>query len=192
MLNAAYNFTKATQFGYDPLNLPHWASTGWGKTIFQFKSFVYNSTRLTFESTVGELQQGNVGRATRNFMIMSILFPLPGEAIRAFRHDVLGSQTKDDDNIMERWFNDIGEIVGLGFLDSVVNSPDGYSFITNLVGGPTFSTAAQGFDWLTNVVSDVSTGEIGKSLEDTFNFATKQFGGLGSVARNQIVGPLIK
>lgn len=184
MDNGLYNFTKATQFGYDPLNLPHWANTSWGKSIFQFKSFVYNSTRLTFESTIGELQQGNVGRATRNFMVMAMLFPLPGEAIRAFRHYVLGSQTKDDDNIMKRWFNDVGEIVGLGFLDSVINSPDGYSFITNIAGGPTATTAAQGFDWITKAVPQLSSGEIGKSLESTFNFATKQFGGLGAAIRN--------
>lgn len=184
MNNAMYNFTKATQFGYDPLNLPHWANTGWGKAIFQFKSFVYNSTRLTFESTIGELQQGNTGRATRNFLVMSLLFPLPGEAIRAFRHYVLGSQTKDDQNLMSRWFNDIGEIVGLGFLDSVINSPDGYSFITNIVGGPTATTAAQAFDWITKTVPELGSGEIGKSLESTFKFTSKQIGGFGTALRN--------
>lgn len=190
MLNAAYNFTKATQFGYDPLNLPHWANTGWGKAIFQFKSFVYNSTRLTFESTIGELQQGNVGRATRNFMIMSLLYPLPGEAIRAFRHYVLGSPTPEDEGIMHRWFGDVGEIVGLGFLDSIIESPDGYSFFVNVFGGPTATTVAQGVDWLRQAVPQLFDGEIGSSLESTFNFATKQFGGAGSLIRNRVISPL--
>lgn len=171
---AMYNMTKNTQFGYDPFLLPHWVTGPKLRALAQFKTFVYNASRLNYESAIGELRKGNFDRAVRNLFIMGIILPMPGKFIQAIKHGVLGTETPEDETAIKGYFNDLSEVTGGGFVDQVTEANSGSQFVASLTG-PIGGTLGQAFD----AVKD-------PSLESMLKFMTQQIGGAGTFLRNQL------
>ena len=184
-MNAAYNNTKATQFGYDPLQLPWFANTPAGTLGFQFKSFAYNQTALLWRNTVDEVRSGNIGRASRNFFFLAAIMGTGGEVARAMDNILYGDPDETDQNIIERWIENIAMIGSFGLLTDALRTPDGKTLVLNYLAGPTGSALAQTWDLGRSILS--SDG-LGDTLEDTFNFALKQTGGAGRVVRGALEG----
>lgn len=182
LLRAAYNNTRYTQFGYNPVDLPWLVNTDAGALAAQFKSYSYNQLALLFNSTIGEARSGNIGRATRNMALIMTLFPLAGEGINAIENFLYGRNTKKDQSIVTRYFNDVATVGGMGLLETLWNSPDGKSLALNLVGGPTGGDIAQTADWLYKAVPELANGNLDKPFEQTLQFGSQQIGGVGRAA----------
>ncbi len=120
VLMMAKKFTDITQFRSRPQDLPLFASSEAGKVFFQFKNFIYGQTRLMGSSTFGELRRGNFGRATRNLIVLSSVFPLAGEAVADIRSLITGNER--DAKGLRRYFEDLGQVGALGLLYDAVKS----------------------------------------------------------------------
>ena len=179
-MNAAYNNTKETQFGYDPLRLPWWTNTPAGTLAFQFKSFAYNQTAFLWRNTVDEVRYGNYGRATRNFVMLASIMGVAGEVARAMDNILYGQPDETDQNIVNRWLENVANVGSFGLLTDALRSTDGKSMVINSALGPVGTAAAQSYDLGKSILTSDDPGE---TLEDTFNFALKQAGGAGRVVR---------
>ena len=150
ILMAAKKFSDLTQFRSRPQDLPLFASTPMGKVFFQFKNFIYGQTRLFNKVLIGELRSGNYGKAMRNLLVLTTLFPLTGEAINSIRSIITGRKRNEEG--LERYIDDITAVGAMGiFGDLLESSRFGQSLTESLVG-PTISEAGKfgdiGFDIL--------------------------------------------
>ena len=180
ILRAANRFTKEAQFGINPLENPWWANTEAGSLAFQFKTFIYQQTRLIFNTTIGELRAGNPGMATRNFAILATIYPMTGTVIGSFRNFITGKETNYDIWTIEGYLNSISQPAGLGvFLDIVeaaLRSPTG---LINFFGGPTAgSLSAIGYN-SAKALQTLSDGEI--PLEEASSTLRQIFGGVWNI-----------
>jgi hypothetical protein len=183
-LNAANRFTRATRFGPNPLNMPAWSNSAYGKSMLQFKNYFYNQTRFLLEHTVGEAMSGNVGRATRNLMILTTVLPPAGAVEIALQNLIRGQATNNDFTSIDGYINDLSAVGGIGIMKQVFDATTTPDRILNFAAGPTATTLADlGYTGL-NSVKQMMSGEFGKPLESTYNLATQQFGGLGAGLRN--------
>ena len=185
LLNAAYNNTKATQFGYDPLNLPGWVSgTAYGQITGQFKSYAYNQLGLMFNSTVGELRSGNPGRATRNLLAIMAIYAPTQIAMDSFLNFITGKETEEDLLSIKTYLLAAASIISGGWADNIIRAPDGKSFVLSVVGGPSGTTSAQTYDAIANVIGDAGDGDGEAALEDIYKFGQQQGGGAARVIGN--------
>ena len=151
-------FSDITQFRSRPQDLPLFASTNTGKVFFQFKSFIYGQTRLLHKATIQEIANKNFGRATRNLLILSTIFPLIGEAIADIRSLITGRERKTKG--LARYFEDIGQVGALGILSDTLQAGS-YGRGTEFIAGPTFSDVGE----LINIAGGPNKGKnLGKFL----------------------------
>lgn len=59
LARAAYNMVDQTQFHINPMKLPTWSRSTWGKFFTQFKSFGYMQTKFYRDHIINEARQGN-------------------------------------------------------------------------------------------------------------------------------------
>jgi hypothetical protein len=120
ILLAAKKFSDMTQFRNRVEDVPAWASTTWGKVLFQFKTFAYNQMRLVLKETLGEIGKGRFGRGVRNILLLATAFPIAGELVRQIR-GVLTGKPPDEEGIM-RVVMDAMQTGALGLLGDVVGA----------------------------------------------------------------------
>lgn len=174
---AAYWFTKDTQFGFDPLRLPYFAGTTWGSVIFQGKNFAWNQARLMFNSTIGEIRAGNPGRATRNFMILAMLYAPAGYVIQSVINILTGKENDTDLATVDGWLKSITDSGAMGLTVDIFQAPNGHIFVSNMMGGPVLGgTGADAYN--------VLVGNM-----DIDDFLARQAGGGGRFVQN--VGGII-
>lgn len=151
-------FSDITQFRSRPQDLPLFASTNTGKVFFQFKSFIYGQTKLLHKATIQEIANKNFGRATRNLLILSTIFPLIGEAIADIRSLITGRERKTKG--LTRYFENIGQVGALGILSDTLQAGT-YGRGTEFIAGPTFSDVGE----LINIAGGPNKGKnLGKFL----------------------------
>jgi hypothetical protein len=175
VLMAAKRFSDMTQFRSRPQDQPEWASTPWGKVFFQFKTFIYNQTRLVYRTLIDEIRRGEFGRAFRNLLILSVLFPLTGEAIIALRNLLTGREREAEG--LRRWLESAAAVGSLGIFWDLFESAERRRPLAFL-GGPTAA-----------MVGDVI--ELGVQADDpeAWKRFTYRHAPLGSVVRRVVEGP---
>ncbi len=186
LLKAANRFTSATQFGYNPLEIPYWANTKLGSLAFQFKNFAYRQLVFVLDNTINEFRNGNPGRATANMLAIGTIFPISGEVAGAIQNFISGKQTQHDLLTIHGYIDRVSTSGGLGYATDVIGTAGkqgGKGVLLNLLG-PTATSATQAFDAAMASGGHLLHGEVGASLEDLFKFGTQQAGGVGSGVRN--------
>jgi hypothetical protein len=139
VLRAAKKFSDLTQFRSGPQDMPEFASTTWGKVLFQFKSYSYNQFRLLKGMTYDEIAAGRPGRGMRALLVLALVFPLTGELINQIRRAIKGR--KAPDKLLDRYFEDLSATGASAVLSDMMEAGRvrrGAEFI----GGPTVGTAA--------------------------------------------------
>lgn len=140
VLLAAKKFTDMTQFRSRPEDMPEFASSEWGKVFWQFKNFSYQATRLFYRSLVGELQAGNFGRAARNLLILSTIYPLTGAAVNAIRNLLKGREEEDEG--LQLYLKSAAAAGALGIVYDSLQSA-GRGKVLEFLAGPTVSDVAK-------------------------------------------------
>lgn len=102
---AAQTFVEHTQFMGQPLDLPYFASHPMGKVLFQFKTFAYQQARFINKELKTQFERKDYGRAARNLVILSTVFPMTGEVLSDIRS--LITQEKRPTPGLDRYFADI-------------------------------------------------------------------------------------
>jgi hypothetical protein len=140
LMRAAKSLSDMTQFRSRPQDFPEFASSPYGRMIFQFKSYGYGQARLIYNEFVGEAKAGNFGRAARTFAILTTVYPAGGEVMRNISNIITGKQ--DDSKGLERYFGDMFMSGALGiFSDAAQSGEVGKG--TEMIAGPTLSTAGE-------------------------------------------------
>jgi hypothetical protein len=116
LLRAAKKFSDVTQFRSRPQDMPEFASTPWGRVVFQFKSFAFHQAQLVAKQTAGELRSGNVGRGTRNLLILGALFPAAGQLVKILRNGITGREDKEFESAWAAWWDAMGQAGALGIM----------------------------------------------------------------------------
>jgi hypothetical protein len=167
ILMAAKKFSDLTQFRSRAQDLPMWASSDWGKTFFQFKSFVYGQTRLILHETYGEAKAGarrakegeyrdaakRYGRAARTLLILALVFPLVGEGIKGVRSLITGKKRKAKG--AERYLEN-ALAVGAGGIPGELVEAGKYRRGAETLAGPTIGEAG----WLVDMAVNPSKKEV--------------------------------
>jgi len=154
LLKAGRKVAEKTQFRARAIDLPAFATSPEGSVIFQFKNFIYNQTRFVYNQTVGELKKGHYGKGVRSLALLSMMFPVTGEVLSDVRSLATGSTRPT--NYLRRYFDNIGEVGGMGMVADLFRSAE-YDSLLELFSGPTASTAARTVEELTDIVK---TGKI--------------------------------
>lgn len=168
-ITAARDAVLKTQFKVDPMDLPSWASSGWGKMIAQFRTFSYNQSKFFNREILQPAIHGNVQPLARY-----IAFGAPvgyagykaKEGINNGIHQLLTGQppkNQPNNTPMEKIGNNplwqgIGQAGGTGLLGDLAGQiiPNSYdmthgkfdknAYIGNMVGnigGPTAGLASK-------------------------------------------------
>lgn len=183
LLRAGNRFSKETQFGANPLEQPWWANTEFGTIFWQFKTFIYQQTRLLANATIGELQAGNPGRAARNFGILATMYPMSGTTIGAIKNIITGKENNYDLWTLDGYLNSIGQVGGLGMaqdvLESALRSPSG---LITFFGGPTAGTISSVGYSAAKGLQNMTEGEV--PFDQANEIARNIFGGAWRVPEN--------
>ena len=170
ILIAAKKFSDLTQFRSRPQDLPLFASSNAGKVFFQFKTFIYNQTRLIGKETIGEFRVGRFGRGTRGLIVLGVLFPMAGEVTQDLRSLIKGRPRPTDP--FARYLDNIGASGALGVLEGLQSGVygEGASFIA----GPTVGTAGDIIEFTARQLTDDPKKRPSKA-QRTLQFAVRQF-----------------
>lgn len=181
---AARNIVERTQFKVDPQDLPGWTSSPWGKVLTQFKSFAYNQSAFIGREIIQPATQGNIKPLIR---FMALALPVGG-AISETKN--LLRNRPSEENPGKRGLQYVQQAGGLGLASDVVTGliPQNSKYLpadraTSLaigtLGGPTVSTAAEGYGSLSQAVQGKPTS-LGR-------FALKQIPLVGSTVQNTVL-----
>jgi len=144
VLIAAKKFADLTQARTRPQDVPFDASSEWGKLFFQFKGYVYNQSRLVYESTWGEAKSGAYGRAMRNMLYLLTIFPAVGDLENRVLDFITGKKPEKD--LMMRYLNGLASTGAGGVILDAIESG-------KYPGGPT------------KLLAGVTTSEVGEAIE---------------------------
>lgn len=135
VLRAGQIFSERTQFLNDPASLPAFASSDWGKVLFQFKNFAYNQSIL-----IKEEMSKSPTRALRTLIILGTVFPMTAEVTTDIRS--LVTQQKKPTPFVDRYLWNITHSGSLGLVTDVLLSAK-YKGLAEAGLGPTLSGVAQ-------------------------------------------------
>ena len=185
MLKIMNKFMQKTQFGFNPLEMPALFNTPWGSVFFQFKSFIFRETMFLWGQTIGEIQAGRPGRATKNLLILLTMFPAGGYAIDTIRKVFRGEPlTELDEVTLGKYAEFVGNTGGWGVLGDLWSSI-GYDRFLEFWVGPTFSELSEATTILPELAEFIS-GEEEFPLETVGRLTANRFGGIGSAIRERL------
>lgn len=134
--------SEMTHFRTRPGDMPAFAAHPIGKVMFQFKSFVYQQTRMLFKlNTIENLRKGGkpAQQAMRNLLVLATIYPMAGEVAADIRSLLTGSERPTD--ALDRYVENLAASAAAGVMLDIVNSSK-YDSFTSFVAGPTIGTAA--------------------------------------------------
>jgi hypothetical protein len=99
---AGKRVSDRTQFRNRPQDIPRVASHWFGRMWWVFRNYNYQSLKLTWDASVGEFKAGRPKRAVRNIVLMTVLFPVIGDQVRALRDTILGRK-RGKESLLERY-----------------------------------------------------------------------------------------
>jgi hypothetical protein len=164
VLMAAKRMSDLTQFRSDVKDLPYFASSPWGKVIFQFKNYIYGETRLIHDAVVSEFRAGRLGSGFKALLVLMIAFPLAGEAIADIRTLIKGGKIEDRPKGLKRYFDDIAQAGTLGMVQDFAQSAS-YGRSAEWIAGPTVGEVAETAE---NIARGVAAGT--REKDPTWNF----------------------
>lgn len=154
-MTAAYNGAAKTQFMSKPSDLPAFATSPFGKVVFQFKNYAYQQMYFLKDSLVKDLgymgAPRNLPQFFRKLVILGTVFPMTGEVIQDIRSLVTGTTRptfiKQNGQIslggaLTRYLDDLSNAGAWGLAIDFYNSAT-YGKILQNLAGPTIGTGAQ-------------------------------------------------
>jgi hypothetical protein len=102
---AAQTFVERTQFLAHPSDLPYFASSPAGKTLFQFRTFSYQQARFVTDEIKNAFARKDYARVFRNLLILSTVFPMTGEVLGDVKS--LITQEKRPTKAFDRYISDV-------------------------------------------------------------------------------------
>ncbi|HEY2930864.1 MAG TPA: hypothetical protein VGK99_03890 [Acidobacteriota bacterium] len=148
LLKAAQTVTRETQFSPRPQNLPLFLNSPSGKVLFQFKTFVYNQTKL-IKNEILQNVKSDPAAASRKILMLVAAAPVVGELgldakmlVRNFVAGVLNNDVHVDrpSALVDRIIEDYAAVGSFGIFGDIYQSGKyGERGITNLIAGPTAS-----------------------------------------------------
>ncbi len=157
VLKAAKVFSNATQFRNRPEDLPDFATSGpLGKAVFQFKNFAYQQARFAAKQTIGEWKAGRPGRATRNAIILGLVYPYTFGAFYQALFNGINGKHKEMESGVEDYFDKLAQSSTLGvWLDSI-NAAE-QNRIPEFAAGPAVGQVKDLAKMLTTLADDDKT-----------------------------------
>ena len=153
----AFNMSEKTQFLTRPENMPHYWNSGAGRTLAQFKTFIYHQQNFLREV------MGNApdARTQAERMLRYSIGAMVGGELVADILSVVRSQQREEFG-PERLFQNLMYSGGLGMgLDVIRAAVDGRAAAWEFVGGPNLGTAVR-------MTADTA-GAFGKVLSDAID-----------------------
>ncbi len=179
LLQAGLNFSNKTQFRSDVLSLPEFFRSGWGKTLFQFKSFAFNHARFlkdVSKTAIKRAARGDVG-ALANFLANIGFASAIGEIPRDLRLWLKGKSVSEREAGLERMADNFGAVGGLGIFSDLHNSLSfGQSGVFGFVTGPAVSDAVR---TSTSILGPLSKGDISGAAKSTLTEGVRNIPGFG-------------
>ena len=172
ILQAGAIMSRETQFLSDPLNLPGFASSPWGKVFTQYKNFSYNQTRFIYRQLA---TKPTLTQKLRTVLILSTLFPMVGEVTSDIRSLITGS--KRPTKAFDRYMENITNAGTFGLALDLWESAE-FGATTEALVGPTFTSIGNLAD---SHMRSITTGEIDPALK----FWLRQTG-VGRVITNRV------
>jgi len=155
LLVAAFRGTQASQFMSRAGSLPQWVNeNSLARMAFQLKSFSVHQTRFIIDQTFGEFSRGRPGRAARNLLILSIVYPAVGEVKEWIRNGIMGTLRPNESSEffgievpkeVNRWVDNIASVGGFGALSDIANTFS-YGKMYSFAAGPGISDIADTID----------------------------------------------
>jgi hypothetical protein len=140
ILMAAKRFSDMTQFRSRPEDMPAFASSTFGKVMFQFKSFAYNQTKLMHRETIGAIRKGEVTRGLRTMFLLATVFPAQGELVRIIRAAIRG-EDKEYESALEHYWDALAASSVLGMMSDVLQTTGRKRWL-EFLAGPSLSMLA--------------------------------------------------
>ena len=149
-IKAARNIVERTQFKVDPQDLPGWASSPWGKTVTQFKTFSYNQTAFLSNEIIKPFLKGDMMPVAR---FLAIGLPV-GAGVTEARN--LIQNRKPEENPVKRGQQYLSKVGGLGLVGDAATAffPQSSGYLSperrsqmaaGFLLGPTFSEVTNTF-----------------------------------------------
>jgi hypothetical protein len=145
MITAGKEAVRTTQFTSGVLDLPLFFKSPEGKILTQFKNFAFNHAKFIKEAILQEAARGNYEPMIRAVALM----PVVGEGVADLRAVLSGR--KRDKKGLERIAENITAVGGFGLFTDLWQSAK-YKNLGGFVMGPTFSTAAELFEGMVQLV----------------------------------------
>jgi len=164
--------SNAINFVNDTHRLPLFASSFWGKLIFQLKTFAYNSFHFFREHVLAPAKKGNFGPA---IMYLAAGQLIAGPAIVESKRFLLGDDTEL--SALDRAFRYQTSVAGLGLLQDALSSTTfGVKGALSFLAGPAISSVAG----------------IASGFGSTYNVARKNYEDTGSILGTNLLEPVPK
>lgn len=179
---AAQTFVETTQFLAHAYDLPAFASSSYGKVLFQFKTFTYQQARFVTNQLKNSFGRGDYKRGFRNLFILSTVFPMTGEILADVRS--LITQEKRPTKFLDRYISDIFSAGTYGlFYDFYTSTLAGKSLES--LAGPTLSDATKYLELVARAPGQITKGH-GKTTLTNFSKQLLRQTGFGRVIVNSV------
>ena len=162
VLKAGNIFAARTQFLSDPASLPAFASSEWGKTVFQFKNFAYNQTLF--------LKDEFKKNPLRTALILGTVFPMTGEVVLDLRS--LVTQEKRPTKALDRYLWNMTSAGSYGILSDMFNSLE-HRKTLEAFAGPSIAGGAKLFE---SVFADITAAVTGRPVDEVAKFLLRRTG----------------
>lgn len=149
-LMVAKKVSDYTQFRSREIDMPGFAKTPVGRLLVQFKTFAYHQLRFMGRELIGEVQRGNYGRASRNFVLAAAAYPAAGIIVAMIRAGITGDdRLKKLEGFWDWWSEGLIRSGALGILMDVLRTTGGRQGAMGrtinaleFLGGPTIGLGA--------------------------------------------------
>lgn len=138
-LKAGQNIVRRTQFKTGIQDLPLFATSPLGKTMFQFKTFGFKATQFLKDDIIKEAGRGNIGPLVR----ASLVLPLSGEVVNSVQ-SMLNGRSRPE-SVIDRIADDFAAVGTFGLFYSMIKAVEfGPSAIANILLGPAAGDSISG------------------------------------------------
>lgn len=153
IMNAVYEFNKATNFGGETMNLPLFWKSPWGRLLTKFKSFSFYQARFINRAVLEPASRGDFAPLV-TLLASSGLF---GNAAEVIRTGIKGQEYEENKNVFEAIVRGLSNAGGVGLLAQTLSDlgEGGKRSLGDLIAGPTVGQAL-------DTARDLTNGEIDK------------------------------
>lgn len=148
LTTAAQVMVEHTQGGTNPLMLPGFMRTPWGKVFGQFKTFAYMQANFIGKETMKNIVSKDTASVAKGVKMLSILggaYPLTYGALRDVRDIVTGKKDVEDAFELEKYWQGIGLLSAAGLYTDFIKSA-GEGRLLEFAAGPTVGDVTKYLD----------------------------------------------